>query len=46
VQQILPPQEQPRIHIPGAYLDKSIADVQTLAPLIPAELIYNLDETV
>jgi hypothetical protein len=45
VQQILSPQEQPGLQVPRAHLDEYIALIQTLVPLVPAELIHNLDET-
>lgn len=39
------PQELTRMQIPRSYLDRYIALIKTYVPLVPAELIFNMDET-
>jgi hypothetical protein len=42
---VLAPQEVPRLQIPRCYLDQYITLIKAWAPLVPAELIFNLGET-
>jgi hypothetical protein len=42
---VLAPEELPRLQIPRCYLDKYITLIKPWVPLVPAELIFNLDET-
>jgi hypothetical protein len=39
------PEEQLRLQIPCEYLNDYISFVKEYVPLVPAELIFNLDET-
>jgi hypothetical protein len=45
VKQKVSPQEQRLLQVPRSDLDEDIALIQTLVPLVLAELIYNLNET-
>jgi hypothetical protein len=42
---VVSPQEQLRLQIPPSFLDDCIRLIQTYVPLVPIELIFNLDET-
>jgi hypothetical protein len=42
---VLAPEELPRLQIPGYCMDQCIPLIKAWAPLVPAELIFNLDET-
>jgi hypothetical protein len=44
-QTVVLPQEQLRLQIPRSFLDDYIRIIQTYIPLVPTELIFNLDET-
>jgi hypothetical protein len=42
---IISPQELPRLQTPRCYLDKYINPIKACIPLVPSELIFNLDES-
>jgi hypothetical protein len=42
---IVSPRELPRLQTPRCYLDKYIDLIKTYIPLVPSELIFNLDES-
>lgn len=42
---VVSPQEQLRLQVPRQFLDQYIAMIKAYVPLVPAELIFNLDET-
>jgi hypothetical protein len=42
---VVDPQELSRRQIPRAFLDRYITLIKTWVPLVPAELIFNMDET-
>jgi hypothetical protein len=44
-QVVVSPQELPQLQIPRRYLNEYIALIQKYLPIVPAELIFNLDET-
>jgi hypothetical protein len=41
---IISPQEQTRLEIPRDFLDRYLALIKEWVPLVPAELIFNIDE--
>jgi hypothetical protein len=45
IRTVVKPQEQLRLQIPREYLNDYISLIKTYTPLVPAELIFNLDET-
>ena len=38
------PQEEPRLQVPRSYLEQYIELLKQIVPLVPAELIFNMDE--
>jgi hypothetical protein len=45
IRTVVKPQEQLRFQIPREYLNDYISLIKTSTPLVPVELIFNLDET-